>query len=41
VLIVSIPQRLYQAAMPEENLLIPYVHELLQYLNRQGTARLS
>ncbi len=26
----------YQAAMPEENLLILHVHELLQYLNRQG-----
>jgi circadian clock protein KaiC len=28
----------YQAAMPEENSLILHVHELLQYLNRQGTA---
>jgi circadian clock protein KaiC len=27
----------YQAAMPEENALILHVHELLQYLNRQGT----
>lgn len=26
----------YQAAMPEENYLILHVHELLQYLNRQG-----
>jgi circadian clock protein KaiC len=26
----------YQAAMPEENSLILHVHELLQYLNRQG-----
>ncbi len=26
----------YQAAMPEENALIVHVHELLQYLNRQG-----
>lgn len=26
----------YQAAMPEENALILHVHELLQYLNRQG-----
>jgi circadian clock protein KaiC len=28
----------YQAAMPEENALILHIHELLQYLNRQGTA---
>ncbi len=27
----------YQAAMPEENALILHMHELLQYLNRQGT----
>jgi circadian clock protein KaiC len=27
----------YQAAMPEENSLILHIHELLQYLNRQGT----
>jgi circadian clock protein KaiC len=26
----------YQAAMPQENLLILHIHELLQYLNRQG-----
>ena len=26
----------YQAAMPEENLLILHIHELIQYLNRQG-----
>ena len=26
----------YQAAMPEENALILHMHELLQYLNRQG-----
>jgi circadian clock protein KaiC len=26
----------YQAAMPEENAIILHVHELLQYLNRQG-----
>lgn len=26
----------YQAAMPEENALILHVHELIQYLNRQG-----
>lgn len=26
----------YQAAMPQENALILHVHELLQYLNRQG-----
>ena len=26
----------YQAAMPEENSLILHLHELLQYLNRQG-----
>src|ERR1700712_3516638 len=28
----------YQAAMPDENSLILHVHELLQYLNRQGAA---
>lgn len=28
----------YQAAMPEENALILHIHELLQYLNRQGAA---
>jgi len=28
----------YQAAMPHENSLILHVHELLQYLNRQGAA---
>ena len=28
----------YQAAMPEENALILHMHELLQYLNRQGTS---
>ena len=28
----------YQAAMPEENSLILHIHELLQYLNRQGCA---
>lgn len=28
----------YRAAMPEENSLILHVHELLQYLNRQGAA---
>ena len=28
----------YQAAMPEENSLILHVHELLQYLNRQGAS---
>ena len=28
----------YQAAMPEENALVLHVHELLQYLNRQGAA---
>jgi circadian clock protein KaiC len=28
----------YQAAMPAENSLILHMHELLQYLNRQGTA---
>ncbi|MBB2681579.1 UNVERIFIED_ORG: circadian clock protein KaiC [Rhizobium esperanzae] len=27
----------YQAAMPDENSLILHMHELLQYLNRQGT----
>ncbi|WP_250508234.1 MULTISPECIES: ATPase domain-containing protein [unclassified Caballeronia] len=26
----------YQAAMPEENALVLHIHELLQYLNRQG-----
>ena len=26
----------YQAAMPEEHALILHIHELLQYLNRQG-----
>jgi circadian clock protein KaiC len=26
----------YQASMPEENALILHMHELLQYLNRQG-----
>jgi circadian clock protein KaiC len=26
----------YQASMPEENAIILHVHELLQYLNRQG-----
>jgi circadian clock protein KaiC len=26
----------YQAAMPEENSLVLHIHELLQYLNRQG-----
>jgi circadian clock protein KaiC len=26
----------YQASMPEENSLILHMHELLQYLNRQG-----
>ena len=26
----------YQAAMPEENSLILHIHELIQYLNRQG-----
>ncbi len=26
----------YQAAMPDENALILHIHELLQYLNRQG-----
>lgn len=28
----------YQAAMPDENSLVLHVHELLQYLNRQGAA---
>lgn len=28
----------YQAAMPEENSLILHMHELLQYLNRRGSA---
>jgi circadian clock protein KaiC len=28
----------YQSAMPEENFLILHIHELLQYLNRQGTS---
>jgi circadian clock protein KaiC len=27
----------YQAAMPSENALILHIHELIQYLNRQGT----
>jgi len=27
----------YQAAMPEENALVLHIHELIQYLNRQGT----
>ncbi|GJE45303.1 Circadian clock protein kinase KaiC [Methylobacterium soli] len=27
----------YQAAMPNENVLVLHIHELLQYLNRQGT----
>lgn len=27
----------YQASMPEENALVLHMHELLQYLNRQGT----
>jgi circadian clock protein KaiC len=26
----------YQAAMPQENFLLLHIHELLQYLNRQG-----
>jgi circadian clock protein KaiC len=26
----------YQAAMPEENSLVLHIHELIQYLNRQG-----
>ena len=26
----------YQAAMPQENALLLHIHELLQYLNRQG-----
>ncbi|MFP4900150.1 ATPase domain-containing protein, partial [Paraburkholderia sp. BR14261] len=26
----------YQAAMPQENALVLHIHELLQYLNRQG-----
>ena len=30
----------YQAAMPEQNSLILHIHELLQYLNRQGAATL-
>ena len=30
----------YQAAMPEENALILHMHELLQYLNRQGATTL-
>jgi circadian clock protein KaiC len=30
----------YQAAMPEENFLILHIHELLQYLNRQGATTL-
>ncbi|HZA91620.1 MAG TPA: ATPase domain-containing protein, partial [Gemmatimonadales bacterium] len=36
ILIVSLNG--YQAAMPEEQFLILHVHELLQYLNRQGAA---
>jgi circadian clock protein KaiC len=28
----------YQAAMPEENFLLLHIHELLQYLNRQGAS---
>ena len=28
----------YQAAMPEEQALILHMHELLQYLNRQGAS---
>ena len=28
----------YQAAMPEEQFLVLHLHELLQYLNRQGAA---
>jgi circadian clock protein KaiC len=28
----------YQAAMPEEQYLILHLHELLQYMNRQGVA---
>ncbi len=28
----------YQAAMPHENALVLHIHELLQYLNRRGTA---
>jgi len=28
----------YQAAMPEENALLLHIHELLQYLNRQGVS---
>ncbi|HEY8574331.1 ATPase domain-containing protein [Phenylobacterium sp.] len=28
----------YQAAMPEENFLVLHIHELLQYLNRQGAS---
>lgn len=28
----------YQASMPEENALVLHVHELLQYLNRQGAS---
>jgi circadian clock protein KaiC len=30
----------YQAAMPEEQFLILHIHELLQYLNRQGASTL-
>jgi circadian clock protein KaiC len=26
----------YQAAMPEERFLVLHIHELLQFLNRQG-----
>ena len=28
----------YQSAMPEENFLVLHIHELLQYLNRQGAS---
>jgi circadian clock protein KaiC len=28
----------YQAAMPDQNALVLHIHELLQYLNRQGTS---
>src|SRR5262249_10565790 len=28
----------YQAAMPQENALVLHIHELLQYLNRQGAS---
>ena len=30
----------YQAAMPEEQFLVLHMHELLQYLNRQGVSTL-